>query len=250
MAGMAAAAGPIGAVIVAAVIAVKALNDAAMGAVRSLGNLATMAADPDANPAKVIGAAGDGMKSFGDKVLICNPALGILAGVAGEATSSLAKFMDAVNATAGRYGEYNAQIQQSAAMAEVKHTMGDIRRAQEAAPELAGYLTAQVNLQQKFEDIKIKILNKILPLVTTAVNLLEAIMPSGKGIEGAIGVLAAPLNVLASVMKLLVQLQDENRVMPNDPTSVITGLDANGQPNIHANVGLGGTLNPHNLPGG
>ncbi len=233
MAGMsgalAAAAGPVG-LALAVVDAAKGVRDSAMSAVRSVGNFAAAFADPSADAAKTMQTFGEGTKEVADKAFMLSPALGILAGTVGEAASSFGKLMSAINATAERYGEFSPVIAQAQAIAEVNHTLGDVRRAQESGPELARYVQMQGQLQQQFEDIKIKVLLKILPIVTKIGDLVEKIMPSGDGIASAVESLAAPLSALVGIANMLVQTQENANAPPmNDPTSIIFNTPA---PNI------------------
>jgi hypothetical protein len=197
-------------------------RDIATAPVRAAGSVAMLAADPDANPAKSIAVIGDATKAVGDKLLTINPALGLLASVAGETASSMANLMNAVNATATRYGEYSPVIAQAQAQQEIKQVMGDMRRSQEAGPELARYLQMQGDLQQKFEDIKIKVLLKMLPVITAMGNAMEVIMNVGGSIESAMAIVGNPLAAIASAAKELVNIQaDANNPTPGDPTEAI-----------------------------
>lgn len=227
------AAVPYVAAAVAAAKALQAVRDGAVSAVAGVGSFAAAMADPDANPAKMVGNIGEGTKAVADKLLYINPILGILGSVAGEATTQLGKMMDALSATATRYGEYNPNIGVAQAVAEINHTMGDMRRAQTVGPELARYVQAQGDLQQKFEDIKIKVLMKILPLVTNIVAILEKVMPDGEGIAATIQALALPLTALSAAANTLVGIQsDATRPEVLDPSSLIinlnTGIDGPG----------------------
>lgn len=193
-----------------------------MSAVRSIGDAAASVANPEADAAGSVAGLGDGIKAVSDKLFYISPVVGIFGSVVGEATTSVAKFMGAVNATAARYGEYSPQIAQAQAIAEINQTMGDLRRAQSAGPELARYIQVQGELQQKFEDTKIKIMTKILPLATALLGLVERISPAVDTIGAGIDVLAAPLTVTAALLEQIRNMfSDATQPPPLDPTDVI-----------------------------
>jgi len=207
-----AAAGPIGLAIMVAMEAEKSLR----GHARSIGNAGAAIANPDANPSRAVTEAGNAVaESFHG-----------LIGVSGELTASFGRIMQAVDATANRYAEFSPEISQAQAMVEVRHTMGEMRRAQEAGPELARYVQMQGELQQKFEDTKIKLLVQILPIVTAIMGYLEKAMSAGSDITQAITTLAGPLNSLCQLVDQWRGIQqDANRPPVDDPTNMIINLN-------------------------
>lgn len=215
--------------IMAAGVIVKAVHDiaayAVTGSIQMAGAVGMAAADPDANPAKIVSNIGGAVSSVGDKLLYINPLIGALGMAAGETATQLGSLMNAINATAERYGEYSPQIASAQAIAEIQQTMGDMRRGQEAGPELARYIQMQSDLQQKFEDIKIKVLLKILPIVTAMGDLLEKIVPSAEDIEPALAAIAVPLTMLVTVANQIAgTMEDTNRREVQDPTDLIINL--------------------------
>lgn len=81
--------------------------------------------------------------------------------------------VDAISDTAKRYEEYDPRIAQASAQAEIRQVMGDMRRARESGEELAEFLTAQSELQEKWEDIKMELMRKIIPVVTAILEVLS-----------------------------------------------------------------------------
>ena len=215
----------ISAVVVAYKAVVDALNFIPTAGTRALGSIAAGAANPDANVGGVFRGVGDQLSSFGDKVIYVNPLLGIMANTAGEAAKQLGIFHDAVMATSVRYGEFSPEISSAQAIAEIKQTMGDFRRSQEIGPELSRYIEMQSNLQQKFEDIKIQILMKILPIVTVIGEVAEQILPSGENVAASLNLIALSIqamNPLATVLANMAQImKDANRPPVDDPTSIL-----------------------------
>ncbi len=143
----------------------------------------------------------------------------------GEAAKSLSSLMQAIDQTAVRYGEYNAQLALAQGQAEVVQTQGDLRRSKELGPELANFVRAESELQQSFEDFKAQMLEKMLPTVTLILRAIEGSMDTGATIADAISVLGAPLTSLspmAEAIRIFVNLmEDEKRPPPDDPTSMI-----------------------------
>lgn len=205
---VAAAAGPIGIGLAIGEI----INKTGQSAVRGATAPFIAAASTDTNPAVIINAAGEALKS--------------VIPIAGEMVTSFAALMNAIDGTAKRYGEFSPQIAQAQAMAEVNHTMGEIRRAQESGPELARFVQMQGRLQEKFEDIKIKVLMKILPLVEAIGDAIEGLMPTANAMEGSAGQLAniaTGVGVLGSVGQMIANLMaDQTNIDAADPTDMIT----------------------------
>lgn len=208
MAALAAVAGPIGAAI--AMVA-EAIHDGMVAEVQMKAAIPRAVADPNASPAKLIA-------DFGQTISSVNA-------IAGEMARQFGGLMDAVQATSTRYGEYSPDIAVAQAMVEVQHTMGEMRRAQEGGPALARYLRAQGDLQQKFEDVKIKLLTQMLPLITNIVSTVENLMPVGEGAVEALRLIAGPMVPVAEILaRVAAALEDANRPAVIDPTDAILQL--------------------------
>jgi hypothetical protein len=234
-------AGPIAAIAGAALAVVGALRDAAMGIVRGAGDFASLFASADASAAGSTAAFGEATKSASASMFLISPALSVLGSVAGEAASSLGKFMKAVDATADRYGDYSPVIAQAQAQSEIRQVLADMRRAQTAGPELARYIQARSDLQQQFEEAKIKILVKLLPI---AENLMAIVGAGADNIEGiwALFKLAFPsIETAGEALQILADFarwwrnQQESNQLQDMATGLIGpqiqgGFDANGMP--------------------
>ena len=79
------------------------------------------------------------------------------------------------NKMANTYGEYDPAIAQAQAQAEMRKVLGDMRRAEEASGELAAFVEAQSQMQDRWEDLKVKIMTKIVPVVTGILEVLGAL---------------------------------------------------------------------------
>ncbi len=236
MEGMAAMAGPIGAGIALALAAKGVLDNAVKAVVGGVGAFARGVADPGADPAVPLMSLGDAASKVGEKL----PVVGTAAVIVGESLKELGGVMQAITQTAERYGQYSPQIAQSLAIADIRQTLGDFRRSKEVSGELSKYLIAQSDLQQKFEDIKIKVLVKMLPIVTRMLEVIEGIMPGAERIGDAVGALLTPADMMAKAMSELVGLKkDEKLPDVKDPTEQLMAV--NGQDGFF--------MDQNNIPG-
>lgn len=227
LAGLAAgAAGPL-----AIVAALKAVDQSVKGSITSgigtVGGIARGIAGPDDDPGKKIAAAGEVISQFSDKVA---GQFGWLGTAAGEAAKALGGVMQELNQTADKYGQYNAQIAQAQAIAEVRTELGNLRRAGESAPDLAKFVQLQSDLQQQFEDIKIRLLSKLLETVNPAMEAIGSIMsgPIGGGIENAIAGLLLPLKVISDAINWIAGNTTRQEEAIGDPTSYILNQGGSG----------------------
>lgn len=221
--GGAGAAGPVGAVM-AVKAAVDAVNEKVIGGIRSAVNgisgIANAIADSSADPSIPLSNVGDAASKAGEKISSVVPALGWMTVAVGETVSALGGFMRVLDKTVERYAEYSPQIAQAQAVAEIRQTMGDLRRSGEVSAAMTQYVMARADLQQKFEDIKVKLLNKIVPIASRILELIEAIMPSGQGIETAINGVGGTLTILSAVAEELVRMIGKATTPEvEDPTS-------------------------------
>jgi len=222
----AAAALPMVAIAMAVKEAVSQVNAAVIGGLRNViggaGALAAGIASADSDPSKPIAALGDAASKTGEKVAEIAPALGYALVAVGETQKAFAGLMKAIDGTTSRYGEYSPAIAQAQAVAEIRQVTGDMRRSREVGVELSKYLIAQSDLQQKFEDIKIKLLSQMLPIVTRGLQVLEAVVPSGEGIETAINGVSTVFSGVPQILMTLIQLlKDDKTPLPEDPTTLL-----------------------------
>jgi hypothetical protein len=181
----------------------------------SVGNVVGSLINPSSDPSS-------SLKGMADIANEASKALGSVNPVAGALVGAFASLVSSVDATASKYGEYNAEIATAQAEAEVRQTMGEMRRAEELAPELSDFVRAQSDVQQKAEDIKTAILGKVVPVVTRLLEVVELFMDVGSGVGGAIGELLEPLAGIASAAGELIGMKREDRLpSPDDPTSII-----------------------------
>lgn len=115
-----------------------------------------------------------------------------------------------------KYGEYNAQIARAQAMAEVRQTYGDIRRANENAPELAQYVELQSRMEQSFEDVKVALISRLLPIANSIMEIVTALMPffdalliPVKGILAVIEIVAEGIKKILIFLRIIKENQDD-----------------------------------------
>ncbi len=176
MAGMAELAGPIG-IALAAYKALEALKDAITGTIEKVGAFSAALVSADPSPAAYTKTIGDATKGVADELFKVSPAVGIFVGALGAAASAVGTLMAAFDGMVERYRRYNPGLAAASAIGEVTQTLGDIRRAQEAAPALIQYVNTRTQIQQKYEDAKIEFINKIGPTLLTFMNLGVAALP-------------------------------------------------------------------------
>jgi hypothetical protein len=221
--GFMASAGAVGAIVAAAVAVAKVIQGAVMGVTRANIGAALMAADANPDPAVPIMKAGEGIAAFGEKLFYVNPALGLMAQITGEATAGLGKFMQALDGITQRYGPLSAQISVAQAQADIRLALGDLRRAQEIAPEMARFIMAKSDLQDKFENIKIELLKRLVPAVTAILEQLTLLVPDAKSTTNAVEVLFPLLGALDLLGQINAAINEGNRPDPGDwdPTTAV-----------------------------
>ena len=228
----AAAAGPL-AVVVEVMAAMKVLKEATMSQVRAVGETVSSLATFKDGSARVA-EMGEGMKGFSDKIFYLNPVLGIFAGVAGEATSQVAKLDDAVKSTADRLAQYNPELAGQKAQQEVAEMMRDMRRANSVGDQAASANASRFTMEQKMADITdrfapmmLAISEKVFDVVTAILEIIEVGVKAGvqsteilvQILEYTPGVaLANKLGVIntTEIKKLLQQAKEDNKSNESD----------------------------------
>lgn len=213
--GLADGAGPIGAVVAAAMATDKAIKDGIKSTIAAVGSGVSEAMTANGSVMKPVSAFGDAVSKAGEHM---GPfSYGVIA--AGEGLKALSAITDGINETVKQYGDYSAPLAQSVAAADVRSTLGDLRRAQESGPELARYVRAQSDLQQKYEDVKVRLMEILVPRVTNILEKLEVIMTvidnAARGQQIVGKVLSDGVDALRRIAHLK---EEELHPPPNDPT--------------------------------
>jgi hypothetical protein len=171
-AGAASAAAPIMLAVQAALAADSVVKSNITGAVQGAGAVANFATSPDDNPSSAIKGVGAAVSDLGNKIPFVGQQLVFL----GESAKVAGGLMDNFNRLADRYGDYNPQIAQAQAMAEVRKVLGDMQRARTYGGELSEFVRVQSEFAQKFEDLKVALGVKILPILTGILNAINTII--------------------------------------------------------------------------
>lgn len=204
LAGTAAAAAPYVAIAMA-------IQQAVTGAIKGIGEFAAGIAAPGKS-------AGATLEQFGKGLENVNPVVGAIA-------QSLGAFMQGVDKAAEHYGQYSPEIAQARGLAEVAQVTGDLRRAAESGKELARFTEIQSSMQQKFEDIKVKLLTKILEVLNPILNIMDKGMNTDAivtAIQGLTIVFGPWVGIAQGISAIARVLEDQTRQeQPNDPTDYI-----------------------------
>ncbi len=142
------------------------------------------------------------------------PQLKIASGVIGTVVSGIGSISDAISGYGDKYGDINAGVASAKAQVEVQQTMGDMRRAATSSEDLAKYIVAQGETQAKFEDMKIRILTKLLPLVTDGLKIAENLMPLA---ELVVSILKLPAEAVLTIVKILSEMLNIFRKAEEEP---------------------------------
>ena len=166
---------------------------------------------------------------------------GVATGVIGAAVVAgilainavLTKILQVAEDMRSRYEEYNPQIAQVQALTEIRNVMGDLRRSREIAPEMVKYIIAQSDLQQKYEDLKVRFMNRVLPIVTNIFAILETAMAAGEGVMDVVEIITAPLRAIADAASQIMGIQrdakmedvlDPAELLRSDPRFMMEGV--------------------------
>ncbi len=207
-------------VIGAVVYAAEKLKEQIVNTVSAMKGLALAFVNPDANPAAMVQSMG----GFVSKLTEAIPIVGQFGGMLGGALNALGEFMNALDGIVNRYAQYSPQLAAAQAQAEVTQTLNDIRRAQEVTPALLRYINSRTELQQKFEDAKIKFINAATPLITLLMeslgNLFENVGNLGSAM-GAVGTAATrqlPIGIqyLHAILTFMENQNQEGDFQPLD----------------------------------
>lgn len=222
--GLGAAAGPVG-IALAVFEALKAFKDGLGAAIRGVGNFTAALLDPSPDVSKSIDTMGGAISGVSDKLFYVSPILGIFGKALGETVGALGAVMKSLDGMVNRYATFNPQLAAGLAQADIRQTLGDIRRAQEAGPQLLRYLQQRTEMQQKFEDMKIRIMQQIMPAVLRLMELVETILPLGEAALEPLFLMAEYLGMLAEVGRGILGNSERNRTNERPPDFILPTSD-------------------------
>lgn len=234
-----------GGAIIAAVVATEVLlRNALESAVHSVTHFAEVLSSPDVDPSVIFSELGQSVRSSTEKLIYLGNLLGVFGPVVGDIISSFGNLQRNLDGMVQRFAGFSPLLASAQAQAEVTQVLGEFRRAQTAAPDLARYIQARTELQQRYEDIKVELLKGIAPVLTTAVETLTAAMPLLRGAVTVLSFIGQQYKPLAD------KLEEINRKMrPDDlpenftlPTDAL--MDQVGYPNLPFGIGGEGPSRP------
>jgi hypothetical protein len=182
---------------------------------------------------------GDAVTSFGGTLAFISPVVGLAVyafgtlirqlGVAGQAFASL---IDQVDSFVERYSQYSPGIATTQALAEVQMLVSDFRRAQEATPALMEYIKVRTELQQHVEDMKVRFLVRITPLLIKGMQAVDAILPVLEkvangvvtGVEFGAGTVGGLTGILSILEWFRGKKEDEDEVPPDWINAALYGI--------------------------
>ncbi len=196
-------------------------NQSLLDAARAVTSFAVSLVSASPDPAIFVNAFGAAVEQAGSLLVAAGVASGGFAVAIGAAVSILGEFMHAMDGMVERYGQYNPEIALAQAQAEVRQMMGDIRRAQEAGPNLVRYIQQRSDMQQKFEDAKIRMMNTLMPVALNLMEILTNLMPA---VELAVKEIGSALSFLGDINKILGSI-DKNTKKQQDDISGLENFD-------------------------
>lgn len=172
---------------------------------------------PVAATATTVNAAG--MAGMAAKAV---PVLGTVVVVAEALTKVFGALNSAVNETVTKYADLNPAVAQAQARAEMTAIFGDMRRANEAAPQLTRYIEVQSRLQQQYEEVKIQILKKFIDTVEPVMDLLDKVLPLLPNMLRVLDAAFPLIGLIAEAAAFIASfLPQQNQPTFEDPVEII-----------------------------
>lgn len=109
---------------------------------------------------------GDTAAAAGGELAAVVPVVGAVVAAVGAAVVAFNALTSATDERVKRLAEYSPAIAQAQSENEVRTMMNDLRRSREYGEQLAAYTKAQNELEQNWEEVKIKLLMDIVPILT------------------------------------------------------------------------------------
>lgn len=181
------------------------------------------------------------------------PVVGEYLGAMGDALGGVIRSLDE---TAHRLAQYSGPLAAQEALIEVRNIVRDIRRAEVLGDDLAKYLEQRQNVREKLEDIMTRLSVKLIPLVTSLLEIAENNMPVLEAMIELLGIIAnnttgfigATTGGALQITAALQRLYDATKQPVGDPPDWLDKLQLSGtlppapMPNLPV-------LTPPGLPG-
>jgi hypothetical protein len=174
LAGLAAAAGPIGLIASAAMELRHQVQEMGRRGVAAVGQTATRVGALDA---KLLGDAVEMGAGAAIKAASMLPGVGPAIGIAGpavvEGIRQVRAFGQALEATASRLAPYHGRLSEAEALADVRSMLGDYRRAQKLGDGLAKFVDARSKIEEDVRDLLADGLKPLLELIAGATSSMS-----------------------------------------------------------------------------
>ena len=131
---------------------------------------------------ELVPAASGAARAIGSIVAPLGAATAVLAGFA----FATKRVSDSLSETADRLAPFSPELAVSKANAGINQLLADLRRAQEAGPELSRLVDAQSRLSQETQDLSLKIQRALSPTLTNFTNGLTVLAQALNGNMDAI----------------------------------------------------------------
>ncbi len=175
-------------------------NQSLSRAATAVGNFVTSLVSPSNDPAVFVNAFGSAVQETGSLLAMANPVVGAFTVGIGAAVGVVGDLMQAFDGMVDRYAKYNPEIAVAKAEADVAQIMNDMRRAQQAGPSLIQYIQQRQDMQQKVEDMKIRIMQTVMPAVLHIMELIEKLMPLA---ETLVEIVTPIVDILVRIIELV-----------------------------------------------
>lgn len=133
--------------------------------------------DRGEDPYKATTGIAGAIEKFGGYV----PVIGAAVISVGAAVSVMSSLMNSVNRMAENYGQYSPEIAQAQALADIRKTLNDMNRAYKSSDEMSKFIEAQSNMEQRWEDIKLKIMMVVIPILTDILDTVARLLSIAEG---------------------------------------------------------------------
>lgn len=165
--GAATAGGPVGLAIAGAIAIQRQVEESFRSSVAAIGESLRSVAALDAR------GIADGFSALTEKIPLVGPALA-------EVNKQIGSFADALTQTARRLASYSGELALAEAQADIRQTLGDLRRAQKLGTDLGRFEDARSRLSDVSQDLLADLLKPLIPLIT---NVLENLIRVVKTVE-------------------------------------------------------------------
>jgi hypothetical protein len=158
------------------------------------------------------------------------PVVGALAAAVAATVLVIKRLNSELNREADTYSNYNPNVAQAEAMAELRRTINDMRRANESGSDLSKFIEAQSKASESWEDFKLRFMESIMPLMEGLMEFIEVALP-------VLQVILTPLEMMLKFLSWIYRLGKEWR--DGQDTDMGNPFDFDPRTDINSvNVGL------------